>query len=116
MSFHHGENLVNRGGRRIREVMDGIPGTATVCGPTDDLDNGAHLPLNVDDERQASVKANRKNLYWKSSVLFSKVKTWRKASLCTPQTGYIVLSNRLFSMRPNRGGCPTVPAGNESRD
>ncbi len=108
-SFHHGDNLVNRGGPAgFWEVMDGLPVTGSVLQVlTEDLDNGQVIYRSWSPTSDRfSVKANRNNLYWKSScVCDSKVKrprrghsdlTSRKPNCTRPY------SNRLFRMPTNR--------------
>jgi methionyl-tRNA formyltransferase len=70
-SFHHGDNLVNRGGPAgFWEVMDGIPVTGSVLQIlTEDLDNGRVIYRSMSPTvDRFSVKANRNNLYWKSAA------------------------------------------------
>ena len=106
-SFHHGDNLVNRGGPAgFWEVMDGIPVTGSVLQIlTEDLDNGVviYRSLSPTSDR-FSVKANRNNLYWKSSAfVLRKLKDLAEGHpLCTPDTQpFRPYSNRLFRMPTN---------------
>ena len=106
-SFHHGDNLVNRGGPAgFWEVMDGIPVTGSVLQVlTEDLDNGVviYRSLSPTSDR-FSVKANRNNLYWKSSAfVMRKLRDLADGQpLCTPETQpYRPYSQRLFRMPTN---------------
>lgn len=69
-SYHHGDNLVNRGGPAgFWEVMDGSPISGAVLQVlSEDLDNGEVISRGwsrtVD---RFSVKGSRNNLYWRSS-------------------------------------------------
>jgi len=71
-SYHHGDNLVNRGGPPgFWEVMDGSPISGAVLQVlSEDLDNGEVINRSwsrtVD---RFSVKGSRNNLYWRSSSL-----------------------------------------------
>ncbi|HXC69697.1 MAG TPA: hypothetical protein VN644_06965, partial [Pyrinomonadaceae bacterium] len=61
-SFHHGDNLVNRGGPAgFWEVMDGVPVTGSVLQIlTEDLDNGRVIYRSMSPTADRfSVKANR---------------------------------------------------------
>jgi hypothetical protein len=69
-SYHHGDNLVNRGGPPgFWEVMDASPITGSVLQVlSEDLDNGEVLDrtwLRTSD--RFSVRISRNNLYWRSS-------------------------------------------------
>ena len=106
-SFHHGDNLVNRGGPAgFWEVMDGIPVTGSVLQVlTEDLDNGRVIYRSWSPTSDRfSVKANRNNLYWKSSAfVLRKLKDLAAGcQLCTPDNQlYRPYSNRLFRMPTN---------------
>ena len=106
-SFHHGDNLVNRGGPAgFWEVMDGTPVTGSVLQVlTEDLDNGRIIYRSWSPTADRfSVKANRNNLYWKSSsFILRKLKDLAGgAQLCTPENQlYRPYSNRLFRMPTN---------------
>jgi hypothetical protein len=70
-SYHHGDNLVNRGGPAgFWEVMEGQPVTgSTLQVLTEDLDNGTIIYRSWSPTADRfSVKINRNNLYWKSSA------------------------------------------------
>ena len=113
-SYHHGDNSVNRGGPAgFWEVMDGVPVTGSVLQVlTEDLDNGPviYRSLSPTSDRY-SVKANRNNLYWKSSAfVLRKLRDLangvpvgtRESQLYRPY------SNRLFRMPTNAEMLPRV--------
>jgi hypothetical protein len=106
-SFHHGDNLVNRGGPAgFWEVMDGIPVTGSVLQIlTEDLDNGRVIYRSWSPTSDMfSVKANRNNLYWKSSAfVIRKLRDLAEGvPICTPENQlYRPYSNRLFRMPTN---------------
>ena len=113
-SFHHGDNSVNRGGPAgFWEVMDGLPVTGSVLQVlTEDLDNGhvIYRSLSPTSDR-FSVKANRNNLYWKSSAfVIRKLRDLAEGlPLCTPENQlYRPYSNRLFRMPTNREMVPRL--------
>ena len=113
-SFHHGDNAVNRGGPAgFWEVMDGIPVTGSILQVlTEDLDNGRviYRSLSPTSDR-FSVKANRNNLYWKSSAfVMRKLRDLAEGyPLCTPESHlYRPYSNRLFRMPTNREMIPRL--------
>ncbi|HEX7331573.1 MAG TPA: hypothetical protein VF290_08730 [Pyrinomonadaceae bacterium] len=113
-SFHHGDNLVNRGGPAgFWEVMDGVPVTGSILQVlTEDLDNGRviYRSLSPTSDR-FSVKANRNNLYWKSSsFVMRKLRDLAEGlPLCTPENQfYRPYSNRLFRMPTNREMVPRL--------
>lgn len=107
-SFHHGDNLVNRGGPAgFWEVMDGIPVTGSVLQVlTEDLDNGRVIYRSLSPTSDKfSVKANRNNLYWKSvPFVMRKLRDLAEGlPLCTPENQlYRPYSNRLFRLPTNR--------------
>ena len=106
-SFHHGDNLVNRGGPAgFWEVMEGIPVTGSVLQIlTEDLDNGRVIYRSWSPTSDKfSVKANRNNLYWKTSAfVMRKLKDLADgAPICTAENQlYRPYSNRLFRMPTN---------------
>ncbi len=106
-SFHHGDNLVNRGGPAgFWEVMNGIPVTGSVLQIlTEDLDNGRVIYRSWSPTADRfSVKANRNNLYWKScEFVIRKLRDVAQGvPLCTPENQlYQPYSNRLFRMPTN---------------
>ena len=106
-SFHHGDNLVNRGGPAgFWEVMDGIPVTGSVLQIlTEDLDNGRVIYRSWSPTADRfSVKANRNNLYWKSApFVIRKLKELADGlPVCPPDNRlYRPYSNRLYRMPTN---------------
>jgi hypothetical protein len=106
-SYHHGDNLVNRGGPAgFWEVMDGVPITGSVLQIlTEDLDNGPVIYRSWSPTSDRfSVKANRNNLYWKSSAfVLRKLKDLAgNVSVTTTENQlYRPYSNRLFRMPTN---------------
>jgi len=106
-SYHHGDNTINRGGPAgFWEVMDGIPVTGSVLQIlTEDLDNGPVIYRSWSPTSdQFSVKANRNNLYWKSSAfVLRKLRDLAAGRpICTPENhSYRPYYNRLFRMPTN---------------
>jgi hypothetical protein len=106
-SFHHGDNLVNRGGPAgFWEVMEGIPVTGSVLQIlTEDLDNGRVIYRSMSPTADRfSVKANRNNLYWKSAAfVIRKLRDLADGRpVCMPDNQlYRPYSNRLFRMPTN---------------
>ena len=106
-SFHHGDNLVNRGGpAAFWEVLDGIPVTGSVLQVlTEDLDNGRVIYRSWSPTSDRfSVKANRNNLYWKSAAfVVRKLKELAEDStVFLPEDElYRPYSKRLFKQPTN---------------
>lgn len=106
-SFHHGDNLINRGGPAgFWEVMEGIPVTGSVLQIlTEDLDNGQVIYRSWSPTSDRfSVKANRNNLYWKSAAfVMRKLKDLSEGVPIFPPESqlYAPYSNRLFRMPTN---------------
>ena len=105
-SFHHGDNLVNRGGPAgFWEVMDGLPVTGSVLQIlTEDLDNGQVIYRSWSPTADRfSVKANRNNLYWKSAAfVIRKLKDLAEGlPVRTEKDFYQPYSNRLYRMPTN---------------
>src|SRR4030095_17246901 len=69
-SYHHGDNLVNRGGPAgFWEVMEGSPVTGSILQVlTEELDGGRVIYRSHAHTDQHSVRRNRANYYWKSSA------------------------------------------------
>jgi hypothetical protein len=106
-SYHHGDNLVNRGGPAgFWEVIEGSPVTGTVLQVlNEDLDNGKVIfrswSSTVD---RFSVKASRNHIYWRaSSFVVRKLKqAYEQGSVDSPNEGlYRPYSNRLYRMPTN---------------
>ncbi len=106
-SFHHGDNLVNRGGPAgFWEVMDGTPVTGSVLQIlTEDLDNGRVIYRSWSPTADRfSVKANRNNLYWKSAAfVIRKLKDLAEGlPVCPPEKQvYQPYSHPLYRMPAN---------------
>ena len=113
-SFHHGDNLVNRGGPAgFWEVMDGLPVTGSVLQVlTEDLDNGLVIYRSWSPTADRfSVKANRNNLYWKSAAfVVRKLKELADGVPVVPPENqlYRPYSNPLFRMPTNREMLPRL--------
>lgn len=113
-SYHHGDNAVNRGGPAgFWEVMDGIPVTGSVLQVlTEDLDNGPVIYRSMSPTSDKfSVRANRNNLYWKSSAFVLR-KLRDLANGVPVHTAdnhvYRPYSNRLFRMPTNSEMLPRL--------
>jgi len=67
-SFHHGDNIINRGGPAcFWESMQSWPETGSILQIlTEDLDNGKVLYKSYSCTDNMSVKDNRSSVYWKS--------------------------------------------------
>jgi hypothetical protein len=67
-SYHHGDNLLNRGGPPgLWESMQGWPVTGSVLQVlTEDLDNGQVLCRSFSCTNDMSVLDNRRNYFWKT--------------------------------------------------
>ena len=113
-SYHHGDNLVNRGGPAgFWEVMDGTPVTGSILQIlTEDLDNGCVIYRSWSPTSDRfSVKANRNNLFWKSSAfVMRKLKELAEGNPHCPVENqlYRPYSNRLFRMPTNRELLPRL--------
>ena len=113
-SYHHGDNSVNRGGPAgFWEVMDGIPVTGSVLQVlTEDLDNGPVIYRSLSPTSDKfSVRANRNNLYWKSSAFV--LRKLRDLANGVPVHAadnhvYRPYSNRLFRMPTNSEMLPRL--------
>ncbi|HEU4870821.1 MAG TPA: hypothetical protein VFT08_08230 [Pyrinomonadaceae bacterium] len=113
-SFHHGDNWVNRGGPAgFWEVMDGEPVTGSVLQVlTEDLDNGRVIYRSWSPTADRfSVKANRNNLYWKTSAfVIRKLRDLANGFPVSQQEDdlYRPYSNRLYRMPTNREMLPRL--------
>jgi hypothetical protein len=69
-SYHHGDNLVNRGGPPgFWEVMENQPVTGSILQIlTEDLDGGKVIYRSYAPTHKRSVKRNKNNYYWKSAA------------------------------------------------
>ncbi|MDE2433087.1 MAG: hypothetical protein KGN37_09590 [Burkholderiales bacterium] len=73
-SYHHGDNLINRGGPAgFWEVMESWPETGSVLQIlTEDLDNGKILSRTYSSTNFSSVLDNRRNYFWKTLSLIPR--------------------------------------------
>jgi hypothetical protein len=104
-SYHHGDNLVNRGGPAgFWEVMDESSISGSVLQVlSEDLDNGEVLHrtwLRTSD--RFSVRVNRNSLYWRSSsFVIRKLKELYDGKLAREQNVFRPYYNRLHKMPTN---------------
>lgn len=104
-SYHHGDNLVNRGGPAgFWEVMDRSSISGSVLQVlSEDLDNGEVLHrtwLRTSD--QFSVRVNRNSLYWRSSsFVIRKLRELYDGKLAREQSVFRPYYNRLHKMPTN---------------
>lgn len=105
-SYHHGDNLVNRGGPAgFWEVMDGSPISGAVLQVlSEDLDNGEVISRGwsrtVD---RFSVKGSKNNLYWRSSTfVMRKLKElYAEGKIASDANVFRPYYNRLHKMPTN---------------
>src|SRR6185437_11732238 len=105
-SYHHGDNLVNRGGPPgFWEVMEGSPISGAVLQVlSEDLDNGEVINRSwgrtVD---RFSVKGSRNNLYWRaSSFVMRKLKElYEQGTVSSDAKDFRPYYNRLHKMPTN---------------
>ena len=105
-SYHHGDNLVNRGGPAgFWEVMDGSPISGAVLQIlSEDLDNGEVISRGwsrtID---RFSVKGSRNNLYWRSSsfVLRKLKELYENGKVTSDANVFRPYYNRLLKMPTN---------------
>jgi hypothetical protein len=73
-SYHHGDNLVNRGGPAgFWEVMEGQPVTGSVLQVLSDrLDDGKVIYRSYAGSHRYSVARNRNSYYWKSAAFVGR--------------------------------------------
>lgn len=73
-SFHHGDNIINRGGPPgFWESMEEWPETGAVLQIlTEDLDNGKILSRTFSCTNWASVRDNKRNYFWKTLSLIPR--------------------------------------------
>ena len=113
-SFHHGDNLVNRGGPAgFWEVFEGNPITGSVLQIlTEDLDNGKILCRSwAPTSDRFSVKANRNNYYWKSApLMLVKLRELHEHGdvQSLQENEFTPYSNRLYKMPTNRELLPPL--------
>lgn len=117
-SYHHGDNLVNRGGPPgFWEVMENQPTTGAVLQIlTDQLDAGQVLCRTHVPTWKRSVIRNRNHLYWLASAFVSRKLTdlhQRGPSALDDdayQNLYMPYSHRLYQ-NPTNGECSRVLLG-----
>ena len=112
-SYHHGDNLVNRGGPAgFWEVMDASPISGSVLQVlSEDLDNGEILDrtwLRTSD--RFSVRISRNNLYLRSSsFVMRKLRELYEQGKTTSEKGaFRPYYNRLHKMPTNRELLPKL--------
>jgi len=105
-SYHHGDNLVNRGGPAgFWEVIDASPITGSVLQVlSEDLDNGQVLDrtwLRTSD--RFSVRVSKNNLYWRSSsfVMRKLKELYENGSAVTEEAPFRPYYERLHKMPTN---------------
>ena len=105
-SYHHGDNLVNRGGPAgFWEVMDASPISGSVLQVlSEDLDNGEVLDrtwLRTSD--RFSVRISKNNLYWRSSsfVMRKLRELYERGSATREKNSFRPYYNRLHKMPTN---------------
>lgn len=105
-SYHHGDNLVNRGGPAgFWEVMDASPISGSVLQVlSEDLDNGEVLDrtwLRTSD--RFSVRLSKNNLYWRSSnfVMRKLREMHEQGKVAREQNSFRPYYNRLHKMPTN---------------
>jgi hypothetical protein len=84
-SYHHGDNLVNRGGPAgFWEVMEAHPATGSILQVlTEELDGGRVIYRSHAHTDRHSVRRNRANYYWKSSAfLLRKLRDLYEEGVC----------------------------------
>ncbi|HVF21508.1 MAG TPA: hypothetical protein VM941_00475 [Pyrinomonadaceae bacterium] len=112
-SYHHGDNLVNRGGPAgFWEVMDASPISGSVLQVlSEDLDNGEILDrtwLRTSD--RFSVRISRNNLYWRSSsfVMRKLRELYEHGQAAREIASFRPYYNRLHKMPTNRELLPKL--------
>src|SRR5688572_21417557 len=112
-SYHHGDNLVNRGGPPgFWEVMDASPISGSVLQVlSEDLDNGEVLDrtwLRTSD--RFSVRISRNNLYWRSSsFVMRKLRELHENGQAARETRpFRPYYNRLHKIPTNRELLPKL--------
>lgn len=108
-SYHHADNLVNRGGPAgFWEVAEDQPATGTVLQIlTEDLDNGKVIYRSWSRTNRYSWRKNRNVFYWKSAAFVGrKIKDLAEegaAGLADPcEDGFVPYSQRLYRQPTNR--------------
>lgn len=115
-SYHHGDNLVNRGGPPgFWEVLNGHPVTGSVLQIlNEELDAGTVIYRSYAATNRRSVKRNKNHYYWKSSRFVArKLKDLHargERALSDDQHGasYYPYSERLYRNPTNRELLPAL--------
>src|SRR5215217_1071835 len=105
-SYHHGDNLVNRGGPAgFWEVMEGAPVSGAVLQVlSEDLDNGEVINRSWSrTSDRFSVKGSRNNLYWRSSsfVMRKLRELYASGKVASAGNVFRPYYNRLHKMPTN---------------
>jgi hypothetical protein len=105
-SYHHGDNLVNRGGPAgFWEVMEGSPISGAVLQVlSEDLDNGEVIDRSWSrTSDRFSVKGSKNNLYWRSSTfVMRKLKElYESGGVASEANLFRPYYNRLHKMPTN---------------
>ena len=109
-SYHHGDNLVNRGGPPgFWEVMDGHPVTGSILQVlTEELDGGRVIYRSHARTDERSVRRNKANYYAKSAAFLPrKLRELSEEGVCAlrdplPDAGaWRAYSNRLYTAPTN---------------
>jgi hypothetical protein len=105
-SYHHGDNLVNRGGPAgFWEVMEGSPLSGSVLQVlSEDLDNGEVLGRTwVRTSDRFSVRISKNNLYWRSSsfVMRKLRELYERGEVGSEKNAFRPYYNRLHKMPTN---------------
>jgi len=105
-SYHHGDNLVNRGGPAgFWEVMEGSPISGSVLQVlSEDLDNGQVIDRSwTRTSDKFSVKGSRNNLYWRASTFVMRKlrELYENGRVCSEPNSFRPYYNRLHKMPTN---------------
>lgn len=105
-SYHHGDNLVNRGGPPgFWEVMEGSPISGSVLQVlSEDLDNGEVIDRSWSRTmNKFSVRGSRNNLYWRSSsfVMRKLRELYTSGTVVSEANGFRPYYNRLYKTPTN---------------
>ena len=105
-SYHHGDNLVNRGGPAgFWEVMEGSPISGSVLQVlSEDLDNGQVIDRSwTRTSDKFSVKGSRNNLYWRASTFVVRKlrELYENGRVCSEPNSFRPYYNRLHKMPTN---------------
>ena len=105
-SYHHGDNLVNRGGPAgFWEVLDASPISGSMLQVlTEDLDNGEVLDRTwVRTSDRFSVRVSKNNLYWRSTsfVMRTLRQLYEQGEVAREKHSFRPYYNRLHKMPTN---------------